>query len=73
MDLILEDSPSNKATCKGCSQKIDKGILRWASDFVNQFGQIYISKRYYHTQCLPGIAGNPIVDYNPKTKQGKLI
>lgn len=71
-DLLLEESVSNKATCRGCFSRIDKGVLRWCSDQVDSVETIYTSKRYYHTQCLPGIAGHPIVEYNPKTKQGKL-
>lgn len=71
-DLILEESVSNKATCRGCFRKIDKGILRWCSEEVDSDEPVYTSKKYYHTHCLPGIAGHPIVDYNPKTKSGTL-
>jgi ankyrin repeat protein len=41
----IEVSPSNRATCKGCKKKIDKGILRFA--FETEFE----SYNYFHLEC----------------------
>jgi ankyrin repeat protein len=41
----IEISPSARAACKGCKQKIDKGILRFA--YTNDFFQ----QNYFHLEC----------------------
>ncbi|KAL4483917.1 hypothetical protein ABPG72_013923 [Tetrahymena utriculariae] len=71
-DLCLEVSVSNKAKCRSCGKTIDKDVLRWCSSERDRVETVYVSKRYYHQNCLPPVAGHPVVEYNPKTKSGQL-
>jgi hypothetical protein len=37
MPNVIEESKSNRATCRTCRQKIEKGVLRFGEETPNQF------------------------------------
>jgi len=51
----IEESKSARATCRTCRQKIDKGVLRFGEETVNQFdpdgGPAYF---WHHLKCAAG-------------------
>lgn len=47
---MIEISPSGRAACRGCKQKIDKGVLRFAESYVIP-GTDQEGKRYFHMKC----------------------
>lgn len=55
MPDVIEESKSNRATCRTCRQKIDKGILRFGEETVNTFnpdgGSSYF---WHHLECAAG-------------------
>jgi hypothetical protein len=52
---IIEESKSNRATCRTCREKIDKGVLRFGEEIANQFnpdgGTAY---QWHHLTCAAG-------------------
>jgi hypothetical protein len=55
MPDVIEESKSNRATCRTCRQKIDKGVLRFGEETVNTFssdgGTSYF---WHHLTCAAG-------------------
>lgn len=55
MPDTIEESKSNRATCRTCKQKIDKGVLRFGEETVNTFssdgGSSYF---WHHLECAAG-------------------
>ncbi len=55
MPDLIEESKSNRATCRTCRQKIDKGVLRFGEETVNTFssdgGTSYF---WHHLECAAG-------------------
>ena len=51
----LELSPSNRAGCRKCGNKIDKGVIRFEIRFTPAYGDHYENKYYYHLDCLDGL------------------
>lgn len=55
MSDLIEESKSNRATCRTCKQKIDKGILRFGEEGQNSFdpdGGPAIF--WHHLECAAG-------------------
>jgi hypothetical protein len=55
MANVIEESKSNRATCRTCREKIDKGVLRFGEETVNTFssdgGTSYF---WHHLTCAAG-------------------
>jgi hypothetical protein len=55
MANVIEESKSNRATCRTCRQKIDKGVLRFGEETENTFssdgGTSYF---WHHLECAAG-------------------
>ena len=55
MPDVIEESKSNRASCRTCRQKIDKGVLRFGEETVNTFssdgGTSYF---WHHLACAAG-------------------
>ncbi len=55
MANVIEESKSNRATCRTCREKIDKGVLRFGEETVNTFssdgGTSYF---WHHLACAAG-------------------
>lgn len=47
---MIEISPSGRAQCRGCKEKIEKGELRFAETYSIP-GTDQEGKRYYHLKC----------------------
>ncbi len=50
---IIEESKSNRATCRTCREKIDKGVLRFGAETPNAFGD-GPSYQWHHLACAAG-------------------
>ena len=50
---IIEESKSNRATCRSCREKIDKGVLRFGAETPNAFGD-GPSYQWHHLACAAG-------------------
>jgi Poly(ADP-ribose) polymerase and DNA-Ligase Zn-finger region len=52
---VIEESKSNRATCRTCRQKIEKGVLRFGEETENTFspdgGSSYF---WHHLECAAG-------------------
>lgn len=48
--MHIETSPSGRAQCRGCKQKIEKGDLRFAETYVIP-GTDQEGSRYFHLKC----------------------
>jgi len=58
--LSLEESPSNRAGCRGCRKKIDQGIVRLLCYTERSEYNYYDSKEYFHIECLSNVlTGKP--------------
>ncbi len=57
MPDIIEESKSNRATCRSCREKIDKRVLRFGAETPNAFGE-GPSYQWHHLKCaaaqMPG-------------------
>lgn len=53
MANLIEASKSNRATCRTCKQKIDKGVLRFGEEAPNTFGE-GPSYFWHHLLCAAG-------------------
>lgn len=52
---VIEESKSSRATCRTCREKIDKGILRFGEEIVNQFNpEGGTAFQWHHLQCAAG-------------------
>ena len=52
---IIEEAKSNRAACRGCKEKIQKGELRLGDEVVNAFaGGDEPSYQWYHLACAAG-------------------
>jgi len=55
MPDTIEESKSNRATCRSCKQKIEKGVLRVGEETINTFssdgGSSYF---WHHLACAAG-------------------
>jgi hypothetical protein len=47
--MKIETSPSDRATCRGCNEKIAKGELRFAETYSLPTGEE--GQRFYHLKC----------------------
>ena len=47
---IIEESKSNRATCRSCREKIDKAVLRFGAESPNAFGE-GPSYQWHHLAC----------------------
>jgi len=48
----VEPSPSGRASCRGCKQSIEKGLLRFAQEVPNPFSEDQaVAYRYWHLGC----------------------
>ncbi len=47
---IIEESKSNRATCRTCREKIDKSVLRFGAETPNAFGD-GPSYQWHHLAC----------------------
>lgn len=55
MPDVIEESKSNRATCRTCRQKIDKGVLRFGEETVNTFNPDGgTSHFWHHLECAAG-------------------
>jgi hypothetical protein len=54
MANIIEESKSNRATCRTCRQKIEKGVLRFGEEAPNQFDEGTASYFWHHLLCAAG-------------------
>lgn len=54
MANVIEESKSNRATCRTCRQKIDKGVLRFGEEAPNQFDEGTTSYFWHHLLCAAG-------------------
>lgn len=55
MGDLIEESKSNRATCRTCRQKIDKGVLRFGEETVNTFSSDGgTSFFWHHLTCAAG-------------------
>ncbi|KAM9355428.1 poly [ADP-ribose] polymerase 1 [Pholidichthys leucotaenia] len=54
-DFAVEYAKSNRSTCKGCEQKIDKDQIRVSKKTVDpEKPQLGLIDRWYHTACFVG-------------------
>ncbi len=52
---IIEESKSNRATCRTCREKIDKGVLRFGEEVANQFSSDGgTAFQWHHLACAAG-------------------
>jgi Poly(ADP-ribose) polymerase and DNA-Ligase Zn-finger region len=52
---IIEASKSNRATCRTCRLKIDKGVLRFGEETVNAFSsEGELTHQWHHLECAAG-------------------
>ncbi|MFO0595486.1 MAG: hypothetical protein U0228_09285 [Myxococcaceae bacterium] len=51
MANVIEESKSNRATCRSCKQKIEKGVLRFGEETPNQFDEGGTSYFWHHLLC----------------------
>ena len=51
MEHLLEISPSGRATCRTCHQKIAKGELRFGEAVPSQFGSSGFATEWHHLTC----------------------
>jgi hypothetical protein len=51
MDHLLELSPSGRATCRTCQEKIAKGELRFGEAVPSQFGSSGFTTVWHHLTC----------------------
>ncbi len=53
MANIIEESKSNRATCRSCRQKIEKGVLRYGEEMPNAFDPEGAAASYawHHLLC----------------------
>lgn len=50
---VIESASTGRSSCKGCKQKIDKGVLRIGKISANPFGDDGDSmKVWYHAACM---------------------
>lgn len=54
MANVIEESKSNRASCRTCRQKIDKGVLRFGEEAPNQFDEGTTSYFWHHLLCAAG-------------------
>jgi hypothetical protein len=54
MAHLIEESKSNRATCRTCKQKIDKGILRFGEETPSQYDEGGTSYFWHHLLCAAG-------------------
>lgn len=51
----IEASKSNRATCRTCRLKIDKGVLRFGEETVNAFSsEGELTHQWHHLECAAG-------------------
>ncbi|MBK7858044.1 MAG: hypothetical protein IPJ65_05345 [Archangiaceae bacterium] len=66
MANVIEESKSNRATCRTCRQKIDKGVLRFGEETPNQFdAEAGASYMWHHLLCAAQKKGallKPVLD-----------
>lgn len=52
MAHVLEIAKSGRSTCRGCREKIDKGVLRFGEEVPNQFSEEGgTTFRWWHLAC----------------------
>ncbi len=51
---IIEESKSNRATCRTCREKIEKGVLRFGAETENAFSGDGVSYMWHHLACAAG-------------------
>ncbi len=53
MPNVIEISKSNRASCRSCRQKIDKGVLRFGEEIPNAFNpEAGMSHAWHHLACV---------------------
>jgi hypothetical protein len=59
--MHIETSPSGRAACRGCKQKIEKGVLRFAETYVIP-GTDQEGSRYFHLKCAAAKLGPQLTE-----------
>src|SRR5260221_8411149 len=62
--MHIETSPSGRAACRGCKQKIEKGVLRFAETYVIP-GTDQEGPRYFHLKCAAAKLGPQLTEAMP--------
>lgn len=58
---LIEESKSNRATCRSCAQKIDKGVLRFGAETPNAFGD-GPSYQWHHLTCAANAHAPKVIE-----------
>ncbi len=57
----IEPSPSGRASCRACKERIAKDVLRFGEEFANQFSDDGgMAFRYYHLACAAKTHANEL-------------
>lgn len=61
----IQVSPSGRAACRSCKDKIAKGELRFGEEIPSQFGSSGVTTVWHHIKCAAGAKGDlvgPVLD-----------
>ncbi|MFT5356995.1 MAG: hypothetical protein ACI9KE_004222 [Polyangiales bacterium] len=58
MGHSIQISPSGRAACRTCKDKIPKGELRFGEEVPSQFGSSGVQKVWHHIKCAAGTKGD---------------
>ncbi len=58
---IIEESKSNRATCRSCREKIDKAVLRFGAESPNAFGE-GPSYQWHHLACAANTSPAKVIE-----------
>jgi ribosomal protein L24E len=51
MPDVIEPAASGRAKCRGCGEKIEKGVLRFGESLPNPYGESEETRGFYHLLC----------------------